>query len=101
MRIKNIKIFVISLLMLLLPYAGQAAEITAIDFNGNIIGQVISTGMVISPEGNAIGSISTDSLVLGPNGEIIGGVVPQGIVIGNDNHLLGKIHSDGDRKSVV
>ena len=95
MRIKNIKIFVISLLMLLLPYAGQAAEITAIDFNGNIIGQVISTGMVISPEGNAIGSISTDSLVLGPNGEIIGGVVPQGIVIGNDNHLLGKIHSDG------
>jgi len=95
MTIKNIKIFLLSLLAFALPCMAKAAEITAIDFNGNIIGQVISTGMVISPEGNAIGSISTDSLVLGPNGEIIGGVVPQGIVIGNDNHLLGKIHNDG------
>lgn len=72
-----------------------AADITAVDFNGNVVGQVISTGMVINADGENIGYITADSLILNSDGEIIGGVVPQGIAIGLDNHLLGKINSDG------
>ncbi|MBR3676736.1 MAG: TrbI/VirB10 family protein [Alphaproteobacteria bacterium] len=83
-----------------LPMCANAAEITAIDFNGNIIGQVISTGMVISPDGENIGTITADSLILNGSGAVIGGVVPQGIAIGMDNRLLGKIHSDGIVRSL-
>ncbi len=97
--VKNIR----SLLFLagmVLPFAARAAEITAIDFNGKIIGQVISTGMVINADGDNIGSITADSLILDTQGRVIGGVVPQGIVIGMDNQLLGKIHSDGVVRSL-
>lgn len=86
--------------VLLLPIASNAAEITAIDFNGNIIGQVISTGMVISPDGDNIGSITADSLIVNDAGEVVGGAVPQGIAIAEDNRLLGKIHSDGVVRSL-
>ena len=85
---------------LLLPFEVQAAEITAIDFSGNIIGQVISTGLVISPDGANIGMITADSLIVNQSGNIIGGVVPQGIAIGMDNRLLGKIHNDGMVRSL-
>ncbi|MBR1840933.1 MAG: hypothetical protein IJ778_02255, partial [Alphaproteobacteria bacterium] len=84
----------------LLPHRVLAAEITAIDFNGNVIGQVISTGMVINSEGENIGSVTADSLILDAKDEIIGGVVPQGITIGNDNKFLGKIYNDGKVRSV-
>lgn len=73
----------------------MAAEITAIDFNGKVLGQVISSGMVINSEGENIGSITADSLVISDDGKILGGVLPQGIVMGNDNKLLGKISGDG------
>ena len=73
----------------------RAAEITAIDFHGRVLGQVISSGMVISAEGESIGYITADSLIVNDEGKIIGGALPQGIVIGYDNKLLGKIHSDG------
>ena len=72
-----------------------SAEITAVDFNGKVLGQVISSGMVISSEGENIGYITADSLIINDTGKIIGGILPQGIVIGYDNKLLGKIHSDG------
>ena len=86
--------------ILLLPFRAQAAEITAIDFAGNVIGQVISTGLVINPDGENIGSITADSLIINQKGDVIGGVVPQGIAIGMDNRLLGKIHSDGVVRSL-
>lgn len=73
----------------------NAAEITAVDFNGEVIGQVISNGMVISPDGANIGYITADSLILNEDNEVIGGVVPQGVAIGTDNRPLGKINSDG------
>ena len=92
---KNIKIIFLSWLVLLMPYKAVASEITAIDFWGNTIGQVISTGAVISPDGNNIGTITADSLIVNADGNVIGGVVPQGIVIGNDNRFLGKVFSDG------
>ena len=60
----------------LLPLKGYTAEITAIDFDGNIIGQVISNGMVIGPDGENIGSVTADSLIINdrevsPSGWII------------------------------
>ena len=97
--IKNIK-NILFLTGILLPVSSYAAEITAIDFNGDIIGQVISTGMVINPDGDNIGYITADSLIVNERGAVIGGVVPQGIAIGFDNRLLGKIHSDGVVRSL-
>ena len=78
----------------------HAVEITAVDFNGNPLGQVISTGMVISPDGESIGYITADSLILDDEEKIVGGVVPQGVAIGTDNRLLGKIHTDGVVRSL-
>lgn len=72
-----------------------AEEITAIDFDGNPLGQVISTGMVINGDGANIGYMTADSFIVDDNEKIIGGVVPQGVAMGFDNRLLGKIHSDG------
>ena len=75
------------------------AEMTTVDFNGKVIGQVISSGMVINANGENVGYITADSLVVNDEGKILGGVLPQGIVIGYDNKLLGKIHSDGTVRS--
>ena len=81
--------------VLLMANTSKAAEITAIDFTGKVIGQVISTGMVINVAGQRVGTITADSLIVGDTGAYIGGIVPQGIAIGFDNRLLGKIHADG------
>ena len=75
--------------------AAQAIEITAIDFNGDLLGKVIPDGKVVSFDNQLIGNITADSLILDFNGKLIGGVVPQGIAIGNDNRLLGKVNNDG------
>lgn len=73
----------------------KAQEITAIDFNGEVIGKVIPDGKVVSLENKLIGNINADSLISNFEGELIGGIVPQGIAIGNDNKFLGKVTSDG------
>ena len=96
---KHIRLIFLSLLVLMLPTKAKSAEITAIDFLGNAIGQVISTGIVISSDGKNIGSITADSLIINADGAVIGGVVPQGVVIGNDNRFLGKVYSDGAVRS--
>ena len=44
--------------------SAQAVEMTAVDFNGNVMGQVISTGMVINADGENIGYITADSLIV-------------------------------------
>ena len=80
---------------LILASSVSAQEITAINFNGDIIGKVIPDGKVISSENKILGSVTADSLVLDTKGELIGGVVPQGIAIGNDAKTLGKVGSDG------
>ncbi len=72
-----------------------AAEITAIDFNGDLIGKVIPNGQVVSYDNQLIGNITADSLITDFNGKLIGGVVPQGIAVGNDNKILGKVNNDG------
>ncbi len=92
---KYIYAFFICGSLLVTNSVARSAEITAVDFSGNPIGQVISNGMVISADGNNVGYITADSLIMNNQNVLIGGVAPQGIAIGMDNRLLGKIHSDG------
>lgn len=72
-----------------------AQEITAIDFNGDLLGKVIPDGNVVSFDNRLIGNVTADSLIVNFDGNLIGGVVPQGIAIGNDTGLLGKVSNDG------
>lgn len=75
--------------------SAQAEEITAIDFNGDLIGKVIPDGNVVGLDNKLIGNVTADSLIVNFDGELIGGVVPQGIAIGNDTKMLGKVNNDG------
>lgn len=87
------------LITLIMSFSAVAQEITAIDFNGEAIGKVISDGKVISFENKIIGSVTADSLIIDNKGKIIGGVVPQGVAIGVDAKPLGKVGSDGTIRS--
>lgn len=82
-------------MFLLVSFPAFAQEITAIDFNGDLIGKVIPDGKVVSFDNKLIGNINADSLIIDSTGELIGGIVPQGIAIGNDNKVLGKVNNDG------
>ena len=88
-------IMVIILSQIGLISSARAIEITAINFNGDLIGKVIADGKVVSYENEVIGNVTADSLIVNSSGELIGGVVPQGIAIGTDNRLLGKVNNDG------
>ena len=72
-----------------------AQEITAINFNGDLIGKVIPDGKVVGFDNQLIGNVTADSLIVNFDGRLIGGVIPQGIAIGNDAKLLGKVNNDG------
>ena len=75
--------------------AAFAEEISAVDFNGNLIGKVIPDGSVVGVNNQLIGNVTADSLIVNFDGKIIGGVVPQGVAIGNDTKILGKVNNDG------
>ena len=77
----------------------QAQEITAIDFNGEVLGKVIPDGKVVGFDNRLIGNINADSMIINFDGKLIGGVVPQGIAIGNDMRFLGKVSTDGTVRS--
>lgn len=89
------KVALTAVLVLLSLKPAFSQEITAIDFNGDLIGKVIPDGKVVSFDNQLIGNINADSLIVNFDGELIGGIVPQGIAIGNDNKLLGKVNNDG------
>ncbi|MBQ8631284.1 MAG: hypothetical protein IJ479_06140 [Alphaproteobacteria bacterium] len=72
-----------------------AEEISAIDFNGDLIGKVIPNGSVVGLDNQLIGNVTADSLIVNFDGKLIGGVVPQGVAVGNDTKLLGKVSNDG------
>lgn len=83
-------------LFLSLPVSqASAQEITAIDFNGDLLGKVIPDGKVVGFNNQLIGNVTADSLIVNFDGKLIGGVVPQGIAIGNDAKPLGKVSNDG------
>ena len=93
---KITRLGVFTLLVGLLKIASaHSLEITAIDFNGDLLGKVIPDGKVVSFDNQLIGNITADSLIVDFDGKLIGGAVPQGIAIGNDNRLLGKVNNDG------
>lgn len=73
----------------------HSQEITAINFNGELLGKVIPDGKVVSFDNKLIGNVTADSLIVDSEGKLIGGVVPQGVAIGNDAKPLGKAGSDG------
>lgn len=81
--------------IILSAQAAFAQEITAIDFNGDLIGKVIPDGNVVSFDNRLIGNVTADSLIVNFDGDLIGGVIPQGIAIGNDTNPLGKVSNDG------
>ncbi|MBQ9034653.1 MAG: TrbI/VirB10 family protein [Alphaproteobacteria bacterium] len=91
---------IIGITLSMWSWTAAAAEITAIDFQGKTLGQVISTGMVINGDGENIGYMTADSLIKDNDDTIIGGVVPQGVAMGIDNRLLGKVHTDGVVRSL-
>ena len=80
---------------LLCAATAKAQEITAINFNGDLLGKVIPDGKVVGFDNQLIGNVTADSLIINFDGKLIGGVVPQGIAIGNDAKPLGKVGNDG------
>ena len=94
-KIRSFAQATVILSVLVFASSAHAIEITAIDFNGDLIGKVIPDGKVVSLDNQLIGNVTADSLILNFDGELIGGVVPQGIAIGNDNKPLGKVSNDG------
>ncbi len=72
-----------------------AADISALNFNGDLIGKVIPDGAVVNFNNELIGHITADGLVYDDRNDIIGGIVPQGIAISYDNSILGKVGNDG------
>lgn len=72
-----------------------AQDITAIDFDGNLIGKVIPDGTAINFNNEIIGQLTADSFIVNTKGQIVGGVIPQGFAIGNDYKYLGKVAGDG------
>ncbi len=90
-------------LMFLLSFSlqSQASDISAIDFNGDLIGKVVPDGNVINFNNELIGYITPDGYVFDGKDELIGGVVPQGVVISNKNTVLGKVNNDGSVVSMT
>ena len=76
-----------------------AMDISALDFNGDVIGKVIPDGSVINFDnesmGEIIGHITADGFVLNDEEDLIGGIVPRGMVISVNNEVIGKVNDDG------
>lgn len=82
-------------LILCMNFNVYAADISAIDFNGELLGKVIPDGGVINFNNELVGHITADGYVVDDNNALIGGIVPQGIAISNTNKILGKVNNDG------
>ena len=65
------------------------------DANGNEIGRVNASGMIVDKDGNIIGVASTGKLVLDENGNVIGYVDANGIAHDNEGNVIGTMLSDG------
>lgn len=93
------KIAAVLLILLCAVSPVQAADISALDFNGDVIGKVIPDGSVINFDndsmGEIIGHITADGFVVNEADELIGGIVPKGIVVSINNNIIGKVNGDG------
>lgn len=100
-KISKLKHFILSAFLLLgLSGTVEAADISAIDFNGNLIGKVIPDGSVVDFDNELIGHITADGFTVNEDNVLIGGIVPQGIAISYNNSVLGKVNNDGTVTSV-
>ena len=98
MHIKTLKMKQIALVFMM-SFLGSAsvyaADMSALDYNGDLLGKVIPDGSVINAQNELIGHITADGSVMDDNNNLIGGVVPQGIAISVNNSVLGKVNNDG------
>lgn len=92
-KLKNILLSTV--ICVLLSLNAKAADISAIDFSGTLIGKVIPDGSVVNYNNELVGKITADGFVIDDNNVIIGGLIPQGIAISYDNNVLGKVNNDG------
>ena len=80
--------------------SARATDISALDFNGNLLGKVIPDGAVINFNNDIIGYITADGLVFNNDKNLIGGIVPQGVAISTNSQILGKVNNDGSVTSI-
>lgn len=95
-KMSKLKLFILSFFWLLcLSGNAKSADISAIDFNGNLLGKVIPDGSVVDFNNELIGHITADGFTVNEENDLIGGIVPQGIAISYNNSVLGKVNNDG------
>ncbi len=95
-KISNmINLSFVFLFVVFYSFTASASDISALNFNGDLIGKVIPDGTVVNQDNEVIGHMNADGLVLDAKGIIIGGIVPQGVAISNTNTKLGKVNNDG------
>lgn len=93
---KMYKCFYLSLgLLFFTCVTAKAQDITAIDFQGDLIGKVIPDGTAVNFNNEIIGQLTADGFVVNAKGAIIGGIVAQGFAVSNDQKYLGKVSADG------
>lgn len=76
-------------------FNANATDISALSFNGDLLGKVIPDGAVINADNEIIGHITADGYVINDKKDVIGGIVPQGVAISYNNSILGKVNNDG------
>jgi len=100
-NLSKIKCIILSVLLQVgIVFNVQAADISAVDFNGNLLGKVIPDGSVVNFDNELIGRITADGFAINDDNVLIGGIVPQGIAISVKNQILGKVNNDGTVTSV-
>jgi len=82
-------------LMFLLIGSALAQDITAVNFEGDVIGKVIPDGTAVNFNNEIIGQLTADGFLVNSKGNIVGGIVPQGFAVSNDHKYLGKVSGDG------
>lgn len=96
---KTRKIIAILFLLLCTTQSALAVDISALDFNGDVLGKVIPDGSVVNFDneamGEIIGHITADGFVLNNEDELIGGIAPRGVVVSVSNNIIGKVNGDG------
>lgn len=98
--IKLSKILGLTFFCIVISMKTMAADISALNFNGDLIGKVIPDGSVINSDNELVGYITADGFAYDNENNLIGGVVPQGIAISYNNSILGKINNDGSVTSI-
>lgn len=76
-------------------FKANASDISALNFNGDLLGKVIPDGSVVNLDNEIIGNITADGFVIDDKKDVIGGIVPQGVAISYTNSVLGKVNNDG------